>query len=345
MTWKITGAPGTGDDLLYSQAGTPTLDLRFASSKSLSDNVSGQNLITFTRSGNATYFDADGVIQTAGTNTARFDHDPATGESLGLLIEEQRQNLLLNSATLATQDVTVTAVAHTLSFYGTGTVTLSGTHSATVVGTGAYPTRTTLTFTPTAGTLTVTVSGTVQYANLEAGSFATSWIPTLGTTVTRNADVAQITGSNFSRWYSQSQGTVFASMSSASGAAYTGYLLSIGPDFNNAIQMYRQSDTQPVARIRVGGVDTYGAVGNGPVWTGKAVGRFALAVSPSSGRQAFNGLLDIVGDDTSVALPAASSMALGSLIGASNFANAHIRRLAYFDRRLPNATLQDITAS
>ena len=43
-----------------------------------------------------------------------------------LLVEEGRTNLLLNSATLGTQGVTVTAVAHTLSFYGTGTITLNG---------------------------------------------------------------------------------------------------------------------------------------------------------------------------------------------------------------------------
>jgi hypothetical protein len=39
------------------------------------------------------------VLQTAASGEARFDHDPVTGESKGLLIEEQRTNLLTNSAT------------------------------------------------------------------------------------------------------------------------------------------------------------------------------------------------------------------------------------------------------
>lgn len=41
------------------------------------------------------------VLQTAATNTARFDHDPITGESKGLLIEEQRTNLALYSDNLS----------------------------------------------------------------------------------------------------------------------------------------------------------------------------------------------------------------------------------------------------
>jgi hypothetical protein len=187
MSWTIAPV-GRGSNLIYSQAGMPSLDLRFAETKSLNDFISSTNLITFTRASNATFIDSNGLIQTATTNTPRFDHNPATGESLGLLIEEQRVNLLLNSETLATQSATVAAAAHTLSFYGTGSVVLSGAHSATVNGAGAYPTRTTLTFTPTAGSLTLTVTGTVQYANLEAGAFATSWIPTTGTTATRSAD-------------------------------------------------------------------------------------------------------------------------------------------------------------
>jgi len=76
-------------------------------------------------------------LVTAASNEPRFDHSTtAPNACLGLLIEESRTNLVFPSATLTTQTRTVTATAHTLSFYGTGTVVLSGTHAATVTGTG-----------------------------------------------------------------------------------------------------------------------------------------------------------------------------------------------------------------
>ncbi len=53
--------------------------------------------ITFTRASSGTYFDNQKVLQTAGSNVARFGHDPATGAPLGLLIEEARANLMLQS--------------------------------------------------------------------------------------------------------------------------------------------------------------------------------------------------------------------------------------------------------
>lgn len=78
-----------------------------------------------------------------------------------------RKNWLLATETLATQNVTTRAVPYVLSFWGTGTITLSGTSTAgPLVGTGADD-RVYLEFTPTAGTLTLTVSGTVSKAQLE----------------------------------------------------------------------------------------------------------------------------------------------------------------------------------
>ena len=69
----------------------PTLTLDFARTKRLDPRI------TFTRASAGTYVDAEGVIQTAPENVPRFDHDPLTGESLGLLVEEQRTNLVLQS--------------------------------------------------------------------------------------------------------------------------------------------------------------------------------------------------------------------------------------------------------
>jgi hypothetical protein len=78
-----------------------------------------------------------------------------------------RKNWLVGTETLATQTVTTKALPYVLSFWGTGTITLTGTSTAgPLVGNGA-DNRVYLEFTPTAGTLTVTVSGTVSKAQLE----------------------------------------------------------------------------------------------------------------------------------------------------------------------------------
>jgi len=53
---------------------------------------------TFTRStGNATYFDANGVMQYAGVNEPRFNHYPVSGEARCLMIESQATNRISNS--------------------------------------------------------------------------------------------------------------------------------------------------------------------------------------------------------------------------------------------------------
>lgn len=85
-------------------------------------------------------------------------------------------NLLVGTATLATQNVAVKATTYTLSFFGTGSVALSGAFTGTLNGTGVNN-RVSLTFTPTAGTLTLTVTGSVTNAQLETGTVATSYVP------------------------------------------------------------------------------------------------------------------------------------------------------------------------
>ena len=106
--------------------------------------------ITFSRASNATMFDSTGKLTWAPNNQ------------------------LLNSATLSTQNVTTILTNYVLSFYGTGTVTLSGTSVAgPLVGTGAND-RVSLAFSPSAGTLTLTVSGSVTSAQLELVTYETT---------------------------------------------------------------------------------------------------------------------------------------------------------------------------
>lgn len=141
---------------------------------------------SFTRSSAATYIDSNGTMQTAAVNVPRVTYDPVTKLCQGVLYEPARTNLIANSAApTGSQNVTVTNATYTLSFYGTGTISLSGVYTSNVVGTGS--TRTVFSFVASPGTLTLSISGSVTLAQLEAGAFVTSYIPS--TQGTRAADV------------------------------------------------------------------------------------------------------------------------------------------------------------
>jgi hypothetical protein len=102
---------------LWLQAGhIPSLDLRFDESKTLNDAVTGQNLITFTRASTGTYVAGDGLLKTAAVNEPRFDHNPTTGESLGLLVEEARTNAVRHSQTMNMSNWTINAPAVATSY-------------------------------------------------------------------------------------------------------------------------------------------------------------------------------------------------------------------------------------
>jgi hypothetical protein len=328
--------------LWRSAKAVPSLDLRFADSKSLVDSRTGQSLITFTRASSATYIDSAGTLQTAAVDVPRFDHNPTTGESLGLLAEEQRTNLLLNTATLSTQSVTVTAVAHTLSFYGSGTVTLSGASTAgPAVGSGAFPARTTLTFTPSAGTLTLTVTGSVTSAQLEAGAFPTSYIPTTTAAATRSVDVASVTGTNFSSWYRQDEGTVFADVVSAPNNTIAQLAADISDALGNERIFTRRTGAGSLAVAVIDGGVTQADVGAGPVISGGA--RYATAVSYrlNSINLATNGQIGT--EDTTATIPTPDRMFIGQNFASTQQTGGTIRRLTYWPQRLPNSTLQAIT--
>ena len=87
----LNGAGGLNADQL-------ALDLPFAVTKSLT--AAKGPTPTFTRASSGTFVGSNGLIQSAGNDIARFDHDPVTLASRGLLIEESRTNLSLRSGAI-----------------------------------------------------------------------------------------------------------------------------------------------------------------------------------------------------------------------------------------------------
>ena len=164
----------------------------------------GSGDLTVVRATTKTEVNASGVIVDVPINVPSFDY--TNGSCPSILVEPQRTNLVFPSDIATTQVRAVTAQAYTLSFYGTGSVILSGAYSGTLNGTGANN-RVSLTFTPTAGNLTLTVSGSVTNWQLEAGSNATSLIKTVSGSVTRNGDV--ISNTNASTLIGQTEGCLF----------------------------------------------------------------------------------------------------------------------------------------
>ena len=122
---------------------------------------------------------------TDGTGDLTFTRTGSTATRINEsgIMEKCMTNLLLNSATLVTQNVTVVAAPYTLSIFGTGSVTLSGAIVGTLTGTGAGN-RVSATATATAGTLTLTVTGSVTSAQLQIGDTVTDYIPTTSAAVT-----------------------------------------------------------------------------------------------------------------------------------------------------------------
>ena len=315
----------------------PTLNLDFINSQVVNPRI------TFTRASTATRINARGLIESVLSNVPRISFDPVTLACRGLLIEEQRTNLVLNSDTLSTQSVTVTAVAHTLTFYGTGTVTLSGVSTAgPLVGTGLYPNRVSLTFTPAAGSLTLTISGLVTSGQLEAGAFATSYTPTVASQVTRAADVATMTGANFSSWYNQAEGTFSVGFD---------HLAPSSPGFDRVFEVNDNTFNNNITLVKNNGLGTFftsvsvGGVNQASLFTtamtaGVAV-KTALAYKLNDFAQSHNGAT--VTTDSLGTVPTVTQFGFCSSGGGVSPHNGHIQSLAYFSKRLTNLELQALT--
>jgi hypothetical protein len=350
------------------------------------------------------------VLQTAASGVARFDNNPTTGESLGLLIEESRTNLQIYSqdfsnATWTKDNASITlntivAPDGTLTgsklvensstsehrFYATlngiytrtvyakkgerewialttdggktyfdlnngvlGTVASGTTATITPVGNGWYRCRV---YDPVTVGFTIinlaTGNGGITYAGngfagafiwgaqVEAGAFATSYIPTVASQVTRAADAASMTGTNFSTWFNNSEGTFLFNATTASVA--------------NRGLFYASSNTD-------NRIFSYGS-GNALLFSANynATAQFTISQNPNS----LNNISAIaykandfaatsngasVGTDTSGNVPVITQIQIGYLTNSSDQnINGTIKKIAYYPLRLSNTNLVALTS-
>lgn len=192
-----------------------------------------------------------------------------------------------------------------------------------------------------AGTATSAIIWGYQF---EAGAFATSYIPTVASTVTRAADIAVMTGTNFSSWYNASEGT-FVSSFEASPNTYTTYVAaSNGVVAQNSMHMDNDgsgnmraayySGSSAVALLSLGAVGTIGAVN-----------RMATAYKVDDFAASRNG--GAVVTDTAGAVPVGVvqlNIGADPSGAATNVSNTHIRTITYYPSRLTDAQLQALSS-
>lgn len=410
----------------------PSLLLDFVNVKALDPRI------TFVRDSGASYHDNLGVLRSATNNQARFDHDPLTGESLGLLIEEQRTNLVLrseqfddaywtktnssitlnlavapNSTLTADKLVENTSTGNHIVFVG-GVSSAATTFTASVyakaserdrlrlqarnerspsgganadfnlatqtvvignfgdgtgvgriesVGQGWFRCSITVTVVTAGTTLVFAVflanaAGSVNYtgdgtsgillwgAQLEAGAFPTSYIRTEASQVTRLADAASITGTNFSSWYRADEGSFYTEANSAGSLMVNPVVYSVSDgSFNNTNYVVLaggvgSNRTQSI--VRSAGSDsagmeptaTYVNFAYTNVITTYQLNNFAVSADGATA----------VVDSLGPVPVGVNRMTLGSMIGASNnFINGSIKKIAYYPQRLTNTQLQALT--
>jgi hypothetical protein len=240
------------------------------------------------------------------------------------------KNLELSTGVLSgTETIGVTSVVA----YGNGWYRLIMTNLGS--GTGATTSSVRIV---TATTGNGTSGFYIWGAQLEAGAFATSYIPTTTAAATRAADVASITGSAFSSWYRQDEGTVFAEYrdTGITGANRFAYQVSDGT-INNRIGFFVSGTTTINNRHVTAGTQvnptTLSTILNGR-------NRHAIACAVGSCNAASGGTLATASSPSS--MPSVTQLSIGAL-NAGEFLNASISRLTYFPARLPNTALQRMT--
>jgi len=182
-------------------------------------------------------------------------------------------------------------------------------------------------------------------AQIEEGEFPTSYIPTSGSTATREPDNASMVGDNFSDWYNPTEGTIVLDCTPVYDNSSNQYrrLLSIHNNSGaqtDVIQFIQAEASNQVLSAVWDGASPQS--GFGKVVPSGTRHKVAFAVKENNMNSSYDG--DIGTDDTSATLPVMTEMDIGSYTQfSSTRATTHYNSLRYYPTRLTNAQLQNLT--
>jgi hypothetical protein len=177
-------------------------------------------------------------------------------------------------------------------------------------------------------------------AQLEAGNYSTSYIPTTSASVTRNADVISKTG--ISSLIGQTEGTIFMDFTLLPNNSNNSYLFSISDgSTNNIIRSEIYVDSPSIYQFRTG-IATLG-VSQGDAFTNitQPNNKMAISYKLNEVKIFLNGVL--VATDTSVTIPATSQVHIGNRNNTDLFIGSYYKSFVLFPTALTNAQLAQLT--
>jgi hypothetical protein len=176
-------------------------------------------------------------------------------------------------------------------------------------------------------------------AQLEVGVSSTSYIPTTTAATTRAADVATISGTNFSSWYKQSEGTLVTGFTSIGAMSANKAVVSLNDASSaNYISIGTRNTSSSFGmqnRVSSGSIASIGSFGA----SNTSINLAALAYKALQYSGAFNA--SIIATDTTVSVPTVTRLKIGGI--DSENVSQHVRFIRYYNTRLPDAQLQAIT--
>lgn len=278
-----------------------------------------------------------GTLSLSGTNTASIYVKAAGRSYIQFGIWNSSSGIFDTAAVINLTDGTTSSVT------GTITVTSAGDGWWRCTATGAYTTANRLYVRLLASASVVNyqgdgVSGVFAWgAQMEAGAFATSYIPTVASQVTRTADVATMTGTNFSDWFNASAGTLQASGVSVvpTNVGSVRLVASIYDTtaLNNALRLEKLSADARCIKTISGSASVYGLV----QWVFNSRMSLAIAYSSNAGRASVNGAAGA--NLTSGAPTGLATLGIGGA-GASNILNGWVQKINYWPQQLTSNEVQ-----